>query len=173
MTTSYPVDIEKIYISNGHDFKGRFGQGALHHATPGVEVAECIAGKGVKGDRYYGHADNYKGQITLIDRATIDAVAAHLGVTSVDPKVFRRNIVVRGMDLNELIGRYFKLGSTWLYGTEECSPCFWMDDTIGEGTLETMRGRGGLRCRIAETGTIRVGPSRLEVATEGEVVAGG
>lgn len=169
MTKSFPVEIEKIYISSGHDFKGRYGQDALHHATPGVEFAECIAGKGVKGDRYFGHADDYKGQITLIDRATIDAVAERLGVPSVNPKLFRRNIVVRGADLNELIGRYFKLGSTWLYGSEECSPCFWMDDTIGQGTLEAMRGRGGLRCRIVETGTIKVGPGHLELAAEAEV----
>jgi MOSC domain-containing protein YiiM len=163
MNKTFPIEIEKIYISDGHDFKGRFGQEPLRHETPSVDVAECVAGRGVKGDRYFGHRDNYKGQITLIDRATIDAVAARLGEESLDPGVFRRNVVVKGMDLNELIGKRFKVGSAWLVGTEECAPCFWMDEVIGDGAMQTMQGRGGLRCRILESGTINLGPCELEI----------
>jgi len=166
MNKTYPIEIEAIYISKGHDFKGRFGQERLRHPTPSLESAECVAGKGVKGDRYFGYADDWKGQLTLFDGAIIDAVAERLGKDRLDPQLFRRNVVTRGIDLNELIGKRFRIGTTWLFGSEECAPCFWMDETIGPGAMETMTGRGGLRCRILESGTISLGPDQVEVEEE-------
>lgn len=163
MEITYPVVVERIYVSNGHDFKGRFGQEPLRHHTPSVDSAECIAGKGIIGDRYFGYKDNWKGQITFITRETIAAVSEKLGKEEIDAKLFRRNVVVSGIDLNTLIGKTFRLGSAVFRGSEECAPCIWMDEVVQKGAKELMKGRGGLRCRIVESGTIRLGECELEV----------
>ena len=159
----HPISISNIYISKGHDFKGRFGQGRLSHETISVEAVECVAGRGLRGDRFFDYKENFKGQITFLGRDTIDAVLQAVGLQSVDPIVFRRNVVLDGIDLNELVGKTFELGGIRFQGSEECSPCFWMDESVGEGAFDAMKGRGGLRCRILTSGTLSKGDALLEV----------
>lgn len=159
----YPIEIQRIYVSEGHDFKGRYGMDPLRHETPSRSAVECVAGRGVKGDRYFGYKEDYKGQITFIDRETIDYVAGQVGDQSLDPASFRRNVVIEGVDLNELIGKRFRIGSVVFLGSEECAPCFWMDQVVGDGALKSMKGRGGLRCRILESGMLTTGARDLIV----------
>ncbi|MDP0501509.1 MAG: MOSC domain-containing protein [Verrucomicrobiota bacterium JB022] len=155
--TTSPARIERIWISPGHDFKGRHGKGRLDHGVVEVDAVECHAGKGLVGDRYYDHKPDFKGQLTLIDGAVIDALQCAFALPEIDPAAFRRNVLVRGLDLNALIGSRFFLGEVELEGSEECAPCYWMDEAITTGAFQWLKGRGGLRCRIRQSGWLRVG----------------
>ncbi len=157
---SFPVEILGIYLSPGHDFRGRHGSPRRENPVSSVTRAECVAGQGVRGDRYFGFKENYKGQITFFDQAVHEAVAARFGFSPA-PFVYRRNVILAGLDLNELIGRSFALGETVFSGTEECSPCYWMDEAVAPGTEEFLKGRGGLRAHIRESGALKVGPNEL------------
>ncbi|MBC2595477.1 molybdenum cofactor biosysynthesis protein [Ruficoccus amylovorans] len=150
------IEILALWLSPGHDFKGRHGRGRLDHGMQPVPAVECHAGLGLKGDRYYGHAENFKGQVTFFDAAVAEALGQELNI-SVDPAHLRRNILVRGLDLNGLIGRRFRLGGGEFSGSEECRPCYWMDEAVAPGAFEWLKGRGGLRCRIHKSTTLNTG----------------
>lgn len=127
------------------------------------EGIELLAGRGIEGDRFLDFKDGYKGQITFIDRAVVEAVRFHAMDPELPASAFRRNVVIEGLDLNALVGRRFRLGGLLLEGTQECSPCHWMDEATGTpGTEDLMKGQGGLRCRILESGRL----SRGEVGFE-------
>ena len=104
---------------------------------------ECIAGRGLRGDRYFDHKENYKGQVTLFSSDIFEELCRALCLTAAKPAALRRNLLVSGADLNELIGRQFELQGVRLEGTEECRPCYWMDEAPGAEAW--LRGRGGLR----------------------------
>jgi len=160
---SVAIELEEIMISKGHDFKGRHGMEPLEHGVERVESVECVEGMGLRGDRFFGFKEDFKGQVTFIDRKTIEAVAERIHSPDLDSANLRRNIVVAGVDLNELIGRTFEVDGVRFSGSEECSPCTWMDRSAGNGAMETMKGRGGLRCRILNTGTLNKGKATLTV----------
>jgi MOSC domain-containing protein YiiM len=67
----------------------------------------------------------------------------------------RRNVITRDVDLNELIDQDFEVQGVRFYGTQECSPCYWMDRAIAPGAEKFLKGRGGLRARILTDGTLR------------------
>lgn len=159
---SETIYIHEILISCGHDFKGRFKKGRLHHEIRSVDSVDCEEGRGLVGDRYFDYEDNYKGQVSLISTEAIEAVEAELGIKVEDRSKFRRNLVVSGVDLNALVGRDFKVGEVTLRGTEQCRPCFWMDEAVGEGVFAALADRGGLRCRILSSGTLTRGEATLE-----------
>jgi MOSC domain-containing protein YiiM len=71
------------------------------------------------------------------------------------PSVFRRNVITGGMDLNELIGQEFQIQGVRFRGTEECRPCYWMDQAFAPGANEFLKGRGGLRAVILTDGRLR------------------
>ena len=73
------------------------------------------------------------------------------GMTALD----RRNIIVEGQDLNALIGREFDVQGVRFLGTEEASPCLWMDEAFGKGALQALVGKGGLRAKILQSGKLR------------------
>lgn len=157
------VVIHGIYTSPGHNYFGHHGQDPGMHGHAEHEAAELVAGKGIPGDRFYGWKEDYKGQVTFIDRATIDIVREHAGNPGLESSAFRRNVVISGADLNALVGKVFRLGDAVLEGTQKCAPCYWMDEACGKkGTEKIMFNRGGLRCRILESGTIRKGSMELE-----------
>jgi MOSC domain-containing protein YiiM len=72
------------------------------------------------------------------------------------PSLLRRNVLTRGIDLNTLIGMTFSIQGVVFEGTEECRPCYWMDTALAPGAEAALRGRGGLRARILEGGTLCV-----------------
>jgi len=160
--SSVTIEIEDIMLSKGHDFKGRHGQERLDHGVERVDSVECVEGQGLRGDRFFGFQEDFKGQVTFIDRKTIEAVAERIQDPDLDPAALRRNIVVSGLDLNDLIGRKFEVDGVRFSGSEECSPCVWMNVSAGEGAMETMVGRGGLRCRILNTGMLKKGSVELK-----------
>jgi len=149
------VRIEHIYISPGHNFFGHHGQPPGNHPIIEVEQAECVADKGIIGDRFFDYKKDYKGQTTFFSLEVYDDLCRTLHVSDKPPAVFRRNIIVSGIDLNQLIGQPFTIQDVQFEGMEECRPCSWMDQAFAPGAETLLKGRGGLRARILTDGVLR------------------
>ena len=145
-----------IFISSGHNFFGHHERPAGTHLTISVSEIECVAGKGLFGDRFFGFKENYKGQVTFFSSEVFEDVCRKLNVVGKSPGVTRRNIVTRGVDLNSLIGKKFVIQGIEFEGVSECSPCRWMNEAIAPGAEAALHGRGGLRARILSDGVLRV-----------------
>ncbi|WP_035614506.1 MOSC domain-containing protein [Haloferula sp. BvORR071] len=157
------VVIHGIYTSPGHNYFGHHEREPDAHGLESHESVELVAGKGIPGDRFFGWKDGYKGQVTFIERQTIDLVREFAGNMDLEASAFRRNVVISGVDLNQLVGKTFRLGDVLLEGTQKCAPCYWMDAACGkQGTEKVMFNRGGLRCRILESGRISLGEMEVE-----------
>lgn len=151
---SINIKVEAIYISSGHDFVGRHGKGRLDHGITKVKSVDCVAGAGLVGDRYFNHKEDYKGQITFFDMAVHKRICDQFEVPNLDPTLYRRNIITSGVDLNELIGKRFTIQGIEFEGSEECRPCYWMDESVKPGVHEALKGYGGLRARILSSGQL-------------------
>jgi len=147
--------VEHLFLSPGHNFFGHHGRPAGHHPAVEVDQLECVAGRGVRGDRFFDYAPDYKGQITFFSREIFTALCTELGVPDARPESARRNVLVGGVELNTLVGVEFELQGIRFSGTEECRPCYWMDGALGPGANTWLRGRGGLRARILSDGFLR------------------
>jgi len=164
------IMVHDIWISPGHDFKGRHGKGRHNHGMTRVEEARCEAGRGLAGDRYHDEEPGAKTQVTFVAREVVDEMCRTLGIAAPDYSALRRNVLVSGADLNGLIGKKFSVNGTVFEGVEECKPCYWMDEAVAPGANAFLAGRGGLRCRILAGGTLRCGPANLELASAGAPV---
>jgi len=122
-----------------------------------VDSVEAVAGKGLDGDRYMLSNSSGKRGITLIQAEHLPAIAALSGHDAVSPALLRRNVVVAGVALIAFKGRRFRIGDVLLEGTDSCDPCSRMEDALGPGGYNAMRGHGGLCARILEGGTLHVG----------------
>jgi MOSC domain-containing protein YiiM len=147
-------EITHLYISPGHNFFGHERGKSSGHPAVEVSSIRCVAGKGIEGDRFFDYKESYKGQITFFEEETYDALRAQLGIWDRPPSVFRRNVITRGVNLNDLIGKEFVIGEVRLLGTEESRPCFWMDQAFGPGAHAALKGRGGLRALILASGRL-------------------
>ena len=150
------MKILEIHISPGHNYFGHHGSPAGTHPIIDVEEVECVAGQGLRGDRFFGYKKNYKGQITFFSTEVYKDLCKHLNIYDREPRVLRRNVLTRDTDLNKLIGKEFELQGVHFEGVAECSPCFWMNGAFGAGAEEYLRGQGGLRARILSSGFLRV-----------------
>ncbi len=157
------VRIHDLWISPGHDFKGRHGLGRKTHGTTRLDAVFCEAGLGIQGDRYHGKDPGSKTQITFLSREVVEEMCRSLGIGALDYSVLRRNVLVSGVDLNGLIGRRFSVGGVVFEGVEECKPCYWMDEAVAPGANAFLAGQGGLRCRILESGPLHCGDAALEI----------
>lgn len=155
MNLDAAISVEAIFISPGHNFFGHHGQPAGVHEVVAVESVECVPGMGLKGDRFFGYKEDYKGQVTFFAAEVYEALCGELGVQDRGPSVFRRNVLTRGIDLTTLIGKEFELQGVVFSGTGESSPCHWMDGAFGPGAEAALKGRGGLRARIVSGGWLR------------------
>jgi len=151
------MTLEHLFISTQHNFVGHHGREPGMEPMQEREVLECVEGRGVRGDRYFDHKENYKGQITFFEMEVYEDLMARLGITDREPSVFRRNVLTRGVDLNSLIDEVFTVQGVSFFGTEECKPCYWMDTAFSKGALGALRGHGGLRARILSDGVLRKG----------------
>jgi molybdopterin-guanine dinucleotide biosynthesis protein A len=166
------MTIDQLFISPAHNFFGHHGQPAGEAPALAVDAIECVAGRGLRGDRFFDHAPDHKGQITLFAAEIFEELQKTFALPEAQPAALRRNALVRGADLNALIGVEFTVQGVRLIGVEECRPCYWMDRVLAPGTEHWLRGRGGLRCRILTDGVIRC-ESHLRMRWEGAVLAGG
>lgn len=119
-----------------------------------TDSVEARLGRGLTGDHFSGGTS--KRQVTLIQQEHLNVIAALMRRESLDPGLLRRNIVVAGINLTALNGAQFRIGSALLEGTGGCHPCSRMEEVLGPGGYNAMRGHGGITARILEGGVIRV-----------------
>lgn len=162
--------IRQIFISPGHNYFGHHGRPADEHPLNEVSTIECIAGRGIRDDRFYDHDKNYKGQVTFFSAEVFADLVRHFGITTKSAGVLRRNIIVSGINLHELIGREFVIQGVRFRGTSYCKPCYWLDQAFAPGTEEFLKENGGLRAQILSDGEISVGEATLSIV-DGKTVS--
>jgi hypothetical protein len=127
-----------------------------------VETVEAVAGRGLRGDRYFDGQGTFGGpgatghELTLIEAEALEELAAGSGI-DLDPADARRNVVTRGVDLNALAGRRFAIGEVEILGSRLCEPCAHLQRLTRPGVLRGLVHRGGLRADIVSGGSIRRG----------------
>jgi MOSC domain-containing protein YiiM len=149
------MTIEHLCLSPGHNYFGHFGETSGENPTIEVESLECVAGRGIRGDRFFDYKPDYKGQITFFAMEAFEGLREAVGALEARPVQVRRNVFTRGLDLNALVGKEFLIQGVRFLGVEECRPCVWMNEAIAEGAEEWLRGWGGLRCKILTDGVLR------------------
>lgn len=121
-----------------------------------VESVVAQAGQGLIGDHYKTKTNGPR-QLTLIQAEHMPAIAAYLHRETVMPAMLRRNIVVKGINLLALKGKQFQVGNALCEYTGECHPCSRMEEILGTGGYNAVRGHGGITARVLVTGSISVG----------------
>jgi MOSC domain-containing protein YiiM len=148
------MQICHLYISGGHNFFGHHGREPDEFPMIEVSSIECVAGHGVRGDRFFDYRDDYKGQITFFALEVFDEMCRALKLQDCSPTLVRRNVMTRDVDLNSLIGKEFEVQGVRFLGICECRPCYWMNRAIAPGAEDFLTGRGGLRAKILSDGTL-------------------
>lgn len=126
------------------------------------ERIRAIAGVGLEGDRYALRTGHYSDDrkvdrdVTLIEAEEVEALATGAGIV-LGAGESRRNITTRGIRLNALVGRLFRIGDVQCEGTKLCEPCQYLTDLLGKPVLGPLVHRGGLRARILTDGEIALG----------------
>jgi MOSC domain-containing protein YiiM len=116
-----------------------------------VRSASALAGKGLRGDRHFHEEGAAPGQaLTLIEAEALESV----GLTGA---ASRRQVVVRGVRLNDLVGRRFRVGEVECLGVELCEPCLHLQQLTRPGIIKDLIHRGGLNAAILTDGRISVG----------------
>jgi MOSC domain-containing protein YiiM len=127
-----------------------------------LEAVSAIAGKGLEGDRYAAGSGTFSvaggrgNEVTLIAGEVLDALALPDG-PALSGAEARRNIVTRGVDLNALVGRRFRIGELELIGRRRCEPCAHLQRLTRPGVLRALVHRGGLRADLLDSGSVRIG----------------
>jgi MOSC domain-containing protein YiiM len=152
------ITVCQLFISPGHQYFGRHGLPAAKHPIVEADQIECVAGRGIQGDRFFDFKEKYKGQITFFSVEVFDALRRELKVPHAPASATRRNAFVSGVDLNCLIGVEFEIQGVRFAGTEHCTPCYWMNSALCDGAETWLQGRGGLRAQILTSGTVRCAP---------------
>jgi MOSC domain-containing protein YiiM len=118
--------------------------------------ASVLVGTGLVDD-HHARGGRSRRQVTLIQHEHLPVIAGLCGREAVPPAWLRRNLAVSGINLLALKDRRFRVGEALLEGTGACHPCGRMEETLGPGGYNAMRGHGGITARVLREGTIRVG----------------
>ncbi|GAA3440407.1 hypothetical protein GCM10018954_100310 [Kutzneria kofuensis] len=138
------MEIIALLVSPTHAFEGRPQDGPRPDPVPAErDHVEVRAGLGLVGDRYFDHRAHRNAAVTLFAAESLDAL--HLA-QPVDPHAVRRNIVLRGFPVDELVGQEFTLDGIRFQGHRPANPCKWMDVVVAPGAFRGLRGHGGVRC---------------------------
>jgi len=129
-----------------------------------VDRVEAAAGAGLRGNRYFfADGDAPPGRaITLIAAEAVEAFVDETGIPLTTAET-RRNVVVRGIDVNALVGKRFRIGDVECEGVELCEPCSHMESLTRPGVLKGMVHRAGLNADLLTDGEIAVGDPVLEL----------
>ena len=122
-----------------------------------VDSIEVLANKGVLGDRHFDDYNDPYCQLSLIESENIDYYNTKFGLNI--PYVdFRRNIITKGIKLNDLIGKKLLIGNVKVEGIDLCRPCRHLTEMLSQdNVLKEFLRRGGLRCRILSSSRISIG----------------
>ena len=130
---------------------------AIHLGAPQVaelwtvEAVRAVAGKGLEGDRHFHEEGASPGQaLTLVEAEVVEEVGLAPGET-------RRQLTVRGVKLNDLVGKRFRVGDVECFGVELCEPCLHLEQLTRPGMIKALVHRAGINADIVSGGTIRVG----------------
>lgn len=137
--------VEGIYISTEH--------GELPEPVASVNA---VAGRGLEGNRYFFDQAPPGQAITLIAAEAVEAMEREHGI-SIEPRESRRNVVTRGVDVNDLVGKRFRVGEVECLGVELCEPCTTLEGMTKPGVIKGLVHRGGLNADILTDGSINVG----------------
>ncbi|MGI8435795.1 MAG: MOSC domain-containing protein [Chthoniobacterales bacterium] len=148
------MQIRQIFLSAGHNYVGHHGREPDDFALQEVDEIGCVAGHGLRGDRFFDFKDDYQGQVTFFSGEVFDQLSAAFPEVKKSPGVLRRNVIVTGVDLNSLIGQEFEVQGVRFRGTQHCAPCYWMERAFAPGAEAWLKNRGGLRARILTDGTL-------------------
>jgi len=165
---SAEVQIVLLHASPVHRYEGRPADGPL----PAVgeeshEYIEVRAGLGIVGDRHFGRRAHVQASVTVMNAEVLDRVAAELGLPHpLEASATRRNILLRGVEVDSLRGATFSLdsgdGPIEFHAHRPANPCAWMDVMLAPGAHRALRGRGGLRCEPLTDGMLRLGPATMQ-----------
>ena len=137
--------VEGIYISADH--------GDLPEPE---ESVRALAGRGLEGNRYFFDDAPAGTALTLIAVEAVEAMEREHGI-SMEPRESRRNVVTRGIDVNALVGKRFRIGDVECEGVELCEPCTTLEGMTKPGVIKGLVHRGGLNADILSDGAINVG----------------
>ncbi len=141
--------VEGIYIASSR------GADTLY-----MEHIHVVPGMGIEGDRYFDQSGaqgihSVPGrELTLVEMEAIEAICSE-GI-AISPDKTRRNIVTRGIQLNDLVGRDFLVGEVRIHGVRLCEPCDYLAGRTDPRIKDSMTHRGGLRANILTEGTIHL-----------------
>jgi MOSC domain-containing protein YiiM len=121
-----------------------------------VETVRAVAGRGLEGNRYFFEQAPPGQAITLIAAEAVEAMEREHGI-AIEPRESRRNVVTRGIDVNELVGKRFRVGDVECEGIELCEPCTTLEGMTKPGVIKGLVHRGGLNADILSDGAINVG----------------
>ncbi|MDN0199872.1 molybdenum cofactor biosysynthesis protein [Streptomyces sp. S.PNR 29] len=158
------VEVLQLLVSPAHRLAGRPSDGP----SPGpsderVARVEVRRGMGLVGDRYYGRPAHRNAAVTMM--------AAENLPLDIDPSVdlrhTRRNVLLRGVDIDSCVGATISLdcgpGPVLFAVNRPARPCAWMDVTVGPGAQRALRGKGGVRCTPLSDGVLSLGPATFRV----------
>ena len=152
--------------------EGIFIAASAEGETQPVGAVAAVAGRGLEGDRYFAgegtfFKDRKSGQdLTLIEAEAIEGLAADDGI-ELGAGESRRNVVTRGIGLNDLVGRRFTVGDVECVGQRLCDPCSHLERITQPGVLNGLANRGGLRADIVTGGRIAVGDEVRDLGPAG------
>ena len=160
------VSISHIYASPDHHYftHEKFDIGSA--PTYELDSVALFRNRGIKGDRF--EFSTYP--LTFMSEEVMQDVCKELGLPY-EPSLFRRNIIISGINLNQLIGKQFLIGNVSFEGIEGCAPCTWMNAVMKKGAYRSMSRRGGLRAQVIKDGILKTGANTLITEDDFELLS--
>lgn len=160
MLHCYPITLHYLFSSPQHNYFTRPKHVVGSAPTSTHQTLSLQPGRGIKDDRF----EQGLYPITFFS-LEVAREMERVMAQRIDIEDYRRNIIISGVNLCELIGRRFKVGDVTFEGLAHCNPCTWMNAVIGKGAYGLMKGRGGLRAKVIKGGEIAVGETTLQSDT--------
>ena len=120
-----------------------------------VESVQAVAGRGLEGNRYF-ETGRPPRELTLIEAEQLEYVRGEYGL-AIDAAATGRNLLTRGVDLNALVGKRFRVGAAECRGLELCEPCTTLESRTAPGAIKALVHRAGLNAQILVGGELRPG----------------
>ena len=154
--------LDRLFASFAADGRVRWIGLRTGRRAPVLSVnTAAVRPEGLAGDR---HASPGKRAVTLIQWEHLPVIAALAGLEEVTPEMLRRNLAVSGINLLGLRKATFRIGTATLRGTGPCAPCSRMEEALGAGGFNAVRGHGGITAEVVEPGTVAVGDTLRPLA---------